>query len=372
MNSNQKKFGIYIFLSTFSRNLIEVFIPVILYKNGFPIKEIIFYYLIANIFSLIICYPFIQLSKKFNNRILSFIGIIGFVVLQILLNFISHNKIYLLSIAIFFAIYRRGYWIARRYYNLKVIKKEKISTTYSLISIINQIGVIVSSYCGSVILDYINLNVLTIIAILLFLISIIPLNMLKFKHEKNNEPLDIKATFKQIPKTDIYLFGSYELLNVVKFFIPLYLFIYVKNTYQTIGIVNLITNLSLILFTYLFGKKLDNSKNTYIKLAIILVTIIYIFKINTFGYILLIVSFIEGIFVKMYELCINNAFYKLSKEFEYNSYNLMYEVVQNSFRSIITFILFLSSFNLKNMIYFTLCFIAFGIFLNFKQHENEI
>jgi len=154
--------------------------------------------------------------------------------------------------------------------------------------------------------------------------------------------------------------------------IPLYLFIYVKNTYQTIGIVNLITNLSLILFTYLFGKKLDNSKNTYIKLAIILVTIIYIFKINTFGYILLIVSFIEGIFVKMYELCINNAFYKLSKEFEYNSYNLMYEVVQNSFRSIITFILFLSSFNLKNMIYFTLCFIAFGIFLNFKQHENEI
>lgn len=371
MNSNQKKFGIYVFLSTFSRNLIEVFIPVILYKNGFPLKEVVLYYLMANVISLIICYPCIQLSKKYNNKLLSIIGIIAFIALQISLNYITHNTIYLITIAALFAIYRRGYWIARRYYNLKVIKKENISSTYSIISIINQLGVIVSAYCGSIILDFISLKILTIIAIILFLTSIIPLNMLKFKHEKTDEKLDLMNTLKKIPKSDIYLFGSYELLNVVKFLIPLYLFIYVKNTYQTIGIVNLITNLSLIMFTYLFGKKLDNSKNTYIRLAIILVTSIYILKVNTFGYVLLIVSFIEGIFVKMYELCINSAFYNLSKKFEYNNYNLMYEFVQNSFRSIITFLLFLSNFNLKNMIYFSLCFIALGIFFSFKQDIKE-
>ena len=371
MNSNQKKFGLYVFLSTFSRNLIEVFIPVILYKNGFSLKEVIFYYLMANIISLIICYPCIQLSKKYNNKLLSIIGIIAFVALQISLNYITHNTIYLITIAALFAIYRRGYWIARRYYNLKVIKKENISTTYSIISIINQLGVIVSAYCGSIILDFISLKILTIIAIILFLTSIIPLNMLKFKHEKTNEKLNLLKTFKRIPKSDVYLFGSYELLNVVKFLIPLYLFIYVKNTYQTIGIVNLITNLALILFTYLFGKKLDNSKNTYIRLSIILVTAVYIFKINTFGFVLLAVCFIEGIFVKMFELTINSAFFTLSKQFEYNNYNLVYEFVQNFFRSIITFLLFLSCFGLKNMIYFTLSFIAFGAVLSFKQKIKE-
>lgn len=367
MNSNQKKFGIYVFLSTFSRNLIEVFIPVILYKNGFALKEILFYYLMANVISLILSYPFINLSRKYNNKILSIIGIIGFVILQIMLNFIKHTLIYLLALATFFAIYRRGYWISRRYYNLKVIKNEHISTTYSIISIINQVGVIVSAYCGSIILDFISLKLLTIIAIILFLTSIIPLYLLKFKHENTDEKLKLFATIKKIPKSDIYLFGSYELLNVVKFLIPLYIFIYVKNTYQTIGIVNLITNVALIIFTYLFGKRLDNSKDSYLRLSIILVVTIYVFKVNTFGIMLFIVSFIEGIFVKMYELSINTQFYKLSKKFEYSNYNLVYEIIQNSFRSFIVLLLLLSSFDLKTMIYITLGFIAFGVFLRFKQ-----
>lgn len=368
MNSNQKKFGIYVFLSTFSRNLIEVFIPVILYKNGFALKEVLSYYLMANVMSLILSYPFINISRKYSNKILSIIGVVAFVILQILLNFIKHNIVYLLTIATFFAIYRRGYWIARRYYNLKVIEKEKISTTYSIISIINQVGVIVSAYFGSIILDFVSLKNLTKIAILLFLTSIIPLYSLKFKAEKTTEKLELLKTLKQIPKSDIYLFGSYELLNVVKFLIPLYLFIYVKNTYQTIGIVNLITNLSLIIFTYLFGKRLDNSKNNYLRLSIILVVVIYIFKINTLGLVLLIVSFIEGIFVKMFELSIHKEFFTLSKKFEYNNYNLVYEIVQNSFRSIVVLILLLSNFDLKTMIYSTLGFIAFGVFLRFEQN----
>lgn len=367
MNSNQKKFGVYVFLSTFSRNLIEVFIPVILYKNGFSLKEVIFYYLIVNLTSLIICYPFICFSKKFDNKILSIMGIAGFVSLQILLNYIIHSPIYLVSIAILFTIYRRGYWIARRFYSLNVIKGEKVSTTYSIISIINQIGVIVSAYFGSVVLDFVGLKILTISSIILFLISIIPLNMLKFKRENTQEKLNLINTMKKIPIRDVYLFGSYELLNVVKFLIPLYLFIYVKNTYHTIGIINLITNLAIIIFTYLFGKKLENSKTNYLGISIILVTLIYVFKTNTFGFILLVVSFIEGFFVKMYELCINSDFYELGKYFEYNNYNLAYEVMQNSFRSIITFILFLSSFSLKNMIYFTLFFIFIGASLTFRR-----
>ena len=43
MNKNQRKFGIYVFLSTLSRSLIEVYIPVILYKSGYDLKEIVLY-----------------------------------------------------------------------------------------------------------------------------------------------------------------------------------------------------------------------------------------------------------------------------------------------------------------------------------------
>ena len=372
MNENQRKFGIYVFLSTFSRNLIEVFIPVILYKNGYNLIEILFYYLMANIISLIISYPFVYLSQKYNNKLLSIIGIISFATLQILLNYIKHSIIYLLTIAIFYAIYRRGYWISRRYYNLKIIKKEKISTTYSKISIINQIGVIISAYCGSIILDYINLKVLTLIAILLFFISTLPLYLLRFKHERTDEKIELIKNIKKISKSDIYLFGSYELLNVVKFLMPLYLFIYVKNTYQTIGFINLITNLSLIVFTYMFGKKLDISPKNYLTMSILLTVIIYIIKVNAIGLLLLIISLIEGIVIKMYELSISKRFYVLSKEFEYNNYNLIYEITQNIFRSFVTLLLIISGIDIKIMIYIVLFFITIGVFFNIKNKSINL
>lgn len=370
MNSNQKKFGIYVFLSTFSRNLIEVFIPIILYKYGYSIKKVLFYYFFANFMSLLLSYPFVYLSQKYNNKILSIIGILAFSILQVLLNFMMHSIYYLIFIATLYAIYRRGYWISRRYYNLKVIKNNNISTTYSIISIINQIGVIVSAYLGSIVLDYINLNVLTILAIFLFIASIIPLYLLKFEHKRVDNKLEISNTLKQIPKKDIYLFGSYELMNVVKFLIPLYLFIYVKNTYQTIGIVNLVTNLSLMIFTYMFGKTLDISKKNFLSMSIILTVFVFVLKINLMGYALLMISFLEGIVTKMYELSISKEFYTLSKNFEYNNYNLIYELIQNSFRSIITLIFVVFNFELKTMIYITLIFIIIGIFFNIKTIDT--
>lgn len=372
MDKNQKKFGIYVFLSTFSRNLIEVFIPVILYKFGFNLTEIILYYFLVNFISLLLSYPYVIISKRSNYKVLSIIGIISFILLQIKLNFLENSIGYLIGIAFLYASYRRGYWIARRFYNLNVIKKEKIATTYSILSIINQIGVIVSGYFGAVLLDLVSLKVVTVIAIILFFISIIPLWKIDCEKIKENNRIEFKKYFKQIPKSNLYLFGTYELLNIIKFLFPLYIFIYVKDTYQTIGIVNLISNLAIILFTYAYGKKLDASKKNFLKLAIVLTVIIYVFKANLASCGLFIVAFLEGVFTKMYELSINKEFLVMSKKFEYSNYNLIYEVTQNLFRSILTLIiLIVPGLNLKNMIYITLGFMFTGVFFKFKYIGNN-
>ena len=369
MDSNQKKFSLYVFLSTFARNLIEVFIPIILYKYGYSLKEVILYYLFVNLFSLILSYPCFYLSNKYNNKILSIIGIISFVILQLLLNNLQNNIIYLLLISLAFATYRRGYWISRRYYNLKIIKKDNISKTYSLISIINEIGLIFSSYIGSLFLDFISIDALTIISIVLFLISTIPLYLLKFEHKETDSKLELIKTIKQIPKNNIYLFGSYELLNVVKFLFPLYLFIYVKNNYQTVGIFNLFANLSTIIFAYIYGKKINNEKN-YLSLSILFIIIVYILKLNFSTSILIIIAFLEGIVLKMYELSIQKEFYSLSKKFEYQNYNLVYELTQNIFRTLTVLILYLFFNDLKTMITFVLIIILSSIFIKFKNVET--
>ena len=370
MNQNQKNFNLYIFLSTFSRNLIETFIPIILYSYGYSLKEVIFYFLLTNVFSLILTYPFVSFSKKYNNRILAIIGATAFVVVQILLNFIDYNIFYLILIAFIYSIYRRGYWISRRYYNLKIIGKNKISSTYSFISILNQVGVVVSSYVGSLFLDFISIKTLTIISIILYFTSVFPLWLLKFQHEKNDIKLDLVKTIKQIPKRNLYLFGSYELSNVLKFLFTMYLFIYVKNNYHTIGLLNLVSNVAIILFTYLYGKKIDGKKN-FIKLSILLVCFISIVKVNSTSFLLIFISFLEGIFNKMYELSIHKEFYVMSKKFEYYNYNLIYEMIQNFSRSFIVLLLLIFIKDLKVMIYIVIIFISLGILIDFKHLKKR-
>ena len=72
MDKNQKQFNLYVFFSTFARNLIELFIGTILYKAGFAVSEVIFYYMLVQLFATLIAYPTIIFSKKFDNRIISF------------------------------------------------------------------------------------------------------------------------------------------------------------------------------------------------------------------------------------------------------------------------------------------------------------
>lgn len=146
------------FLSTFARNLVEVFIPIILYKFGYDLWTVMFYFFLVNFISLLISYPCALFSIY-----------------------------YILAISFLYAVYRRFYWMSRRYFNLNVIKNKDISKTYSIISIINQIGVIISAYCGSLFLDLIclipGLNIKMMIYLTLTLMTISGFFTLKNKKE---------------------------------------------------------------------------------------------------------------------------------------------------------------------------------------------
>ena len=337
--NNKKIFDTYVFISTFSRCLIETFIPVILYKFGFSIKELLLY----------------------------FLGIIAFISEQVYLNFITYSTIYLIITAIIYGVYRRAYWISRRFFNMQIMQINEEGKSYAVTSIFNQIAIIAASYIGSLLLEFLNTKTVTIISIILFLISVIPLKLMKFKIEVNDLPIDLKYIFKNTPKKDFYIFGAYELQNVLKFLFPLYLIVYIRNTYQTIGIVQLISNIAIILFTYIFGKRLDFKKKDYIQISTIFICVVYFCKINVTYILLLIVSFIEGFATKMYELSENKAMYSLSKKFEYNSYNLAYEVTQNIFRLALATFFYFCNFDIKTMMYITLAVIASSALFKFKE-----
>lgn len=73
----------------------------------------------------------------------------------------------------------------------------------------------------------------------------------------------------------------------------------------------------------------------------------------------------------MYEISIQKEFYSLSKKFEYQNYNLAYEVTQNFFRTVVVAVLYFFINDLRLMIIISLVFIGLGAFLKFKNVSTD-
>lgn len=373
IDKNQKRYDLFVFFSTFARQLIELFIPIILFKAWFTIKDIVLYYFCISLFSFILAPIVIKLAKKVKYNSILLFWIISFILLQLIIAHISISEWYLILVAFLFACYRRCYRITRRLYNLKVIHNTNIWISYTFISIINQLAYMVAAYVGAILLDFVNIETLTCISILLFIASIYPISKIKApKKEKSDIKLDLIWTLKKIPNVDKYIFGSYELLNFVRFLIPLYLFIYVSDTYQIVWILQVFTWLATILFSYIYGKKINKKNVNFLNLSIFLIVLIYVIKINVTWIFLAIVAFLEWFISKMNEISVGKEFIKLSKQFDYENYNYAYEQIQNIFRLIVSAIMLLFMSDLKIMIYFILLVMAVAIPLKFKDKMKNI
>lgn len=365
MEKNRKMFNRYVFLSTFARSLIELFIGTILFKAGFDLKAVIFYYLFVNVFSFIIAFPCIYIAKKHSNKILTIIGILAFILVQVCLNYVQLEVWYLLLLAFLYALYRRAYWMSRRYYTLQVIDKKNTSKEYSFVSILNQLALLLSSYAGSLLLEYVNINIITYLSIMLLLVGLYCVYKMDFEYEINKTKIDILETLRVTPVSSIISIGCYELQNVITFLLPLYIVIYVKNTYTAVGIINLLAQLATIIFLYGYGLLINKDKN-YLKFSIVFLLVFKVLQVNTYGVVLFIITFISGLATKMYEQSFNKELLTLSKNYEFHNFNLLYECTQNVFRVITVAILLFFVNDVKIMLYVVLAIIAIPLLITFK------
>ena len=365
MENNRKMFNRYVFLSTFARNLIELFIGTILFKAGFNLKDVIFYYLFVNVFSFFIAFPCIRIAKKHSNKILTILGIVSFISVQVALNYIRINKWYLLILAFLYALYRRAYWMSRRYYTLQVIDKKNTSKEYSFVSIMNQLALLLSSYVGSLLLEYVSINIITYLSIMILIVGLYFVYRMDFEYEINKTKINLLETIKITPISSLISIGCYELQNVITFLLPLYIVIYVKNTYTAVGLINLLAQLATIVCVYAYGLLINKDKN-YLKFSILFLIVFKLLQVNTYGIVLFIITFISGLATKMYEQSFNKELLILSKNYEFHNFNLLYECTQNIFRIIAVGICLLFINDIKVMLYFTLAMIAIPLLVKFK------
>ena len=358
MKDNRIRFNIFSFISTFARSLIEIFIYLYLFKNGFSIKQILLFYFLENFIAIFLSYLFVKIGEKYKYSIVMYIGIISFIVLQIVLNNINNSVSYLFLISLLYSIYRRGYWVSRRFYITNIIPKKDSSEKFSIILIVSQLSSIASGYFGAILLDNFSMLTLTIISSLLLFVSVIPLINIKYK--STNTKIELFKNIKKYDKRNYLAFSLYELNNLLTFIFPIYIAIYIKNTYVMAGSLNAISDIAILLFILIYGKIIKN-KN-YFVLSSVLFIIMCTIKIFLYNYFVLIIYFFEGIVKTMQNQSVNKIYFENRNNMDLTHYNLIYQLLESIVRAIVAIpLLFMNDIRL--MIVFVLIIMSIELFI---------
>ena len=300
-----RNYNIYIFISTFIRNIIDIYSVIYLYRKGIVLKDIILIYAIVYFLGIFISGLSINIGYKIGYK---YILIISSIITGITFYIINNsNNIYLIAISLSLSTFT--YHPIRHYYGINILKDKKhIGNTLIL------------TYIATILSSYIVINNIKIIyLIILSIINIIPAIFLTDIKEKKNKTKITKY------KLNFFILDQFKIVFIL--LQPLYLYM-ISISISYIGIFNIILTISSIIYTYILTNKikkediifedkpyniwdannniddsLEKKKKKNYKYINIIFCITLLLKINiTNKIILLILAFLEGMGVKSNEL----------------------------------------------------------------------
>lgn len=364
--SDLKKYNIFIFITSFAKLLVEIFIPLILYNMSFTIKEIILFLILKYSFCLLFIPVGYFIGKKYSVSTLMILSSIIFSITYIYLSQINKNLTSLIILSILYSSYLMFYWLGRHTYGLSIIEDKKTTDNVSLYNIFTILGGLFSPFIGSYIIEKTSTLTLSTIVLVLMIISIIPLT--KIKKIKLNPNTQIKHIIKSFPKIN-YIFNTLDQLRYILYTVlPLWIYINIKSKYSYIGILNIITGLGSIIYIYLLSKKMDKNKKDYLSLSLLIMGIIYLLKITIISNLAyLIITLFEGITKSSLDTITLRNTYVYQKNYCITSYIIFTEIINNIARTLFLIIFYIFNVPLKTML--LICIL--GIFLNvFVKYDD--
>ncbi|MEG2458069.1 MAG: hypothetical protein RSB41_04180 [Bacilli bacterium] len=360
-----KKYNLFILFSSFTKGLIEVFVPLLLYKNGFSIKSILVFLLLKYFLTFIFIRIISKLLKLINIKYLLLLSSFLFILNFIYLKNIELSSSYLLILSFLSSSYLILYWVGRHTYALSLIDTKDTTSSSFSIMIYNTFGLLISSFIGAYVLNHLGYNILLIIISIFSLLSLIPLFLI---HEEiKTTSIDIRQVYELFPKRN-YLFLFLSEIKFISFTLfPLYIFLNISSNFEYIGILSIITNISCIIYIYILSKILKKTKKDYLSLISILLSITWILKlIIKSNIIYIIIVFLEGVFLVLEDTIILRAKYILGERFDKISYTLFIEGASSLIRVLILFLFIVFQFNLIVIIIIGLISNVLSSFVKFK------
>ena len=239
-----------------------------------------------------------------------------------------------------------------------MFKKGKQDT--GVFIMINYLSIIGASLVGMYLIKRLSLTVTSIIVFILSFISIIPI-LRQPRINIDNSRVDKRVS---ISKNKI-IFNILEQFKVIFMELqPLFLFIYVDKSIYYVGIFNVITNIASLIVIYFISRKISYK---YFKYYTLILSLILILKLNIkSGIILLIIAFLEGVFVKVYEYVSLSNLYDY-KDNNVSNYLLFEELIFFGSKTLILLLYLLFNLDIYSIMYINIVgIIISGLFIRYK------
>ncbi len=358
IDMNIKRYNIFILISTFARNIIEVLSSVILYKMGYTLKEIFIFYFTFYLSGIVVSFTTINLTKKIKIK---YLLIISSIIFSISFYYISVMDKIFINLIIFSFLYSIGtfsYHSLRHYLGISSLDNNKKNDIGNIVIYMN-IALIISSLVSGYLNSMLSNIIISIILIVLSLISIIPL--LRLNLDKKNNIIK----YDKIDKNRILFFIFEQGKVLFLLFEPLYIYLYVMDNIKYVGITSSLTLISSLIFIYFFVRKIDDRK--CFKYLNIILCLILFFKINISNkYLMLFIVFLEGLGIKMYEVVSMENMYNISHSTNIKGYLIITESIFCLVRAILSFI-FIYIDNLKIILYLLITLILISGFIKRRK-----
>ena len=194
---------------------------------------------------------------------------------------------------------------------------------------------------------------LTILSSALLFVSAIPLLWIKGK--SSGTKVELMKNLKKYDKKNYLAFSLFEINNVLTFIFPIFVTLYIKETYMMAGVVSAVSGLAIIVFILIYGRVIR--KRNYFILSTVLFIAVSCSKLLFLDYAFLVLCFVEGIIKKMQEQSLNKIYFENRGDMDLTHYNLIYQTI-GAFARIVVVIPLLFMNDVRMMIMFVLVAIS--------------
>lgn len=312
IHSKMWMFEFSIWLHTFSRSLVSIFIPILLLKSGYSVNEVILFYFLYNVIDVPLNFLARWCVRKIGARNVVILGTlfsIGFFVC--LFNISANNWALLIKLAVFAALYDTFYWVAHLYLFVKCSnKKNDVASDASGLSIARRLAGLMAPALGALVLILSNQDVLISVSIVLLSLSLLPLLRIKGIPDK---PLRKQKSFRSFFKSwkitkDFLSVGFFGIHSSVEGIIwPIFIFTYFESV-ESVAILPIIASITSIIFTYFVGKTTKSKRSLLIAVGGIAISFVWILRLFvTADFFYFFSVFLVGIFAVFISLPLDSS-----------------------------------------------------------------